>query len=32
LTRYRQMAVDYLAPLDDGAALSKGSQVDQNAL
>jgi dimethylamine monooxygenase subunit A len=32
LTRYRQMAVDHLAPFDDGAALSKGSQADQNAL
>ncbi len=32
LTRFRQMAVDYLAPFDDGALLSKGIQADQSTL
>ncbi len=32
LTRYRRMVVDYLAPLDDGAVLSKGIQPDQMTL
>jgi len=32
LPRFRQMAVDYLAPLDDGAELSKGIQSELTAL
>lgn len=32
LTRYRQMVIDYLAPLDDGAVIPIGTQPDQTEL
>ncbi|HZV07749.1 MAG TPA: DUF3445 domain-containing protein [Gemmataceae bacterium] len=32
LTRYRKLVVDYLAPFDDGAPLSRGPQPDQTIL